>query len=45
VAQNEWKITHIYFSTFGSKKFEREKSEKNLKDSKNLEVAGNNPNI
>jgi hypothetical protein len=48
VAQNEWKKTPIYiFSTFGSKinKFERKKSEKNKKRSKNLKVAGNYPNI
>ena len=45
VAQNELKKhPYIFFSTFGSKinEFERKKSEKN---SKNLKVAGNYPNI
>ena len=40
--------TPIYiFSTFGSKinEFERKKSEKKRKNSKNLKVAGNYPNI
>jgi hypothetical protein len=40
--------TPIYiFSTFGAKinEFERKKSERNKKKSKNLKVAGNYPNI
>ena len=48
VAQNEWKKhPYIFFSTFGSKinKFERKKSEKNKKKSKNLKGAGNYPHI
>jgi hypothetical protein len=41
------KNTHIFFSTFGSKKneFEQKKSEKKQKNSKKLKVAGNYPNI
>ena len=48
VAQNEWKKhPYIFFSTFGSKinKFERKKIRKKQKNSKNLKVAGNYPNI
>ena len=49
---NQWhklsgKTPICFFSTFGSKinEFEWKKSEKNKKNSKNLNVAGNYPNI
>jgi hypothetical protein len=48
VAQNEWKTLPIYiFPTFFSKmnKFEQKKIGKKQKNSKNLKVAGNYPNI
>ena len=47
VAQNEWKKhPYIFFFTFRSKinEFEEKKLEKR-KNSKNLKVAGNHPNI
>ena len=48
VAQNEWKKnTHTYFFTFNSKinKFEQKRLENKTKNSKNLKVACNYPNI